>query len=113
MNNKNVLDKFETIYVLGAEGFIGSKISELLNESHTVIKLGRSDLNFIEPLTYNKFKFENAAIIDCIAKIDGNKNEIEETNENGFKNFIQHLSSVKFNGLYIYFSTISTINPHI
>jgi len=100
--------------VLGANGFVGSNISAYLHENNFQVKaLNRPELDLVKPESYHATDFSNSVIFDCIARIDGTKEEIELTNNHGLTNFLEYLKKEHNNFTYIYFSTISILNREI
>jgi nucleoside-diphosphate-sugar epimerase len=100
--------------VLGANGFVGSNISAYLLKNNFQVKaLTRRELDLLKPESYRATNFSNSVIFDCIARIDGTKEEIELTNNHGLANFLKYLKKEHSNFTYIYFSTVSSLNREI
>lgn len=100
--------------VLGANGFLGSNISAFLHKNNFQAKvLTRTELDLLKPESYDAVDFSNSMIFDCIARIDGSKEEIELTNNRGLVNFLEYLNKEHSNFTYVYFSSLSTLKREI
>lgn len=108
-------------YILGGNGFVGKNIylSLISNKCDAEI-LKKDDFDLTNEENYSKFNFSNSSIIDCISKIDGDKDIVFQTNFYGLQKFINYLNTKCTNYKYIYFSTFSTqlskeieLNPYI
>lgn len=108
-------------YILGGDGFVAKNIYlTLMSNECDVELLKRDDFDLTNEENYSKFNFSNTTIIDCISKIDGDKDMIFQTNFYSLQKFINYLNVNCANYKYIYFSTFSTqlsqemeLNPYI
>jgi len=103
--------------VLGKNGFIGRNIFDYLLARvgpRSVIGFDRKAVDFTKPSTFNHYAPEaNDIIIDCIARIDGNEQEVNEVNYAGFSRFIEYVKGTSVDFRYVYFSAYSTCIPEI
>jgi nucleoside-diphosphate-sugar epimerase len=111
-DKKKMLDKHKSLYILGANGFLGRQIANFktfFGNQHS-FPLNRADLDFLKPTHFFKYDFTDSLIIDCIANIDGSEMECNNVNIEGLNSFLSHLKNTNFKGTYVYFSTLSVIN---
>lgn len=103
----------DTIYILGANGFIGRHLVHGYQGEDHVIPLTKADLDITNTEHYARYNFQNSLIIDCIARIDGSPEEIQATNVTGLEQFLAYLAAQQVTYTYLYFSTISTLDEHL
>jgi nucleoside-diphosphate-sugar epimerase len=105
------------LIVLGFNGFIGRNVFNFINvaaPSYNVIGFDRSVIDFTKPETFvNYTPLNGDVIIDCIARIDGDEQEVNAVNYSGFSRFIDYLKEIGVAYRYVYFSTYSTCVPEI
>ncbi len=105
------------LIVLGINGFIGRNVFNFINvgtPSYNVIGFDRSAIDFTKPETFVNYSPLNGdVIIDCIARIDGDEQEVNAVNYSGFSRFIDYLKIFDVAYRYVYFSTYSTCIPEI
>lgn len=101
------------IFLLGSSSFIGKNIYSILRSNFEVITLSRPQFDFLDPTTYLEIDFSNSIIVDCINVNNGNTEQINECNIEGFKVFLDFLKDTTSNCKYLYFSTISVISDEI
>ncbi|MBP6409891.1 MAG: NAD(P)-dependent oxidoreductase [Pseudarcicella sp.] len=101
--------------ILGSTSFVGkSLIQNLRDRNEEVITLNSTTINFLDEATFiNYTPLNGDLIIDCIARIDGVKDKIYQTNVYGLQNFLDYLNLNNTNYSYIYISTISTLDSTI
>jgi dTDP-4-dehydrorhamnose reductase len=103
----------QKLFLLGSTSFVGKNLVVELSKHYEVIEFSRPYFDFLDPISYSTIDFSKSIIVDCINVNNGNMNDIENCNSNGFRlfldNIIQHHKQTK----YIYFSTISVISDEI
>lgn len=96
-------------FILGSNGFIGSNILKTLKKLNlNVVGLDRKKFDITDENCYKNFEFSNSIIIDAIASIDSNSDEIFKVNVDGVKKFSSYLNLNCKDFKYIYISTTST-----
>lgn len=105
------------LIVLGINGFIGRNVFNFISmasPSYNVLGFDRSVIDFTKPETFSNYSpLSEDIIIDCIAKIDGDEQEVNAVNYSGFSRFIEYLKNFDVAYRYVYFSTYSTCIPEI
>lgn len=96
-------------FILGSNGFIGSNILKTLKKLNlNVVGLDRKKFDITDENCYKNFEFSNSIIIDAIASIDSNSDEIYQVNVDGVKKFVSYLKLSCKDFKYVYISTTST-----
>ena len=103
----------QKLFLLGSTSFVGKNIVVELKKHYDVIELSRPSFDFLNPKTYATIDFSESIIVDCININNGNVNDIEDCNLNGFKLFLDHIILNYTQIKYIYFSTISVLSTEI
>ncbi len=108
------MDK-QKVVILGARGFIGSAFTSALDgKKFAVLTPKRDDFDMSDPSTFKNTDFNDAIIIDCIAKIDGDKDLVLNSNYYNTKVFINYLKSTYEDRYrYIYLSSLSTLDKNL
>lgn len=102
----------QRIVILGANGFVGRHLAELINYQTECVTVDRKTLNFLDSGTYSSVNFRNSVVVDCVNVNNGNESEMMACNYKGFGNFISWLSAHFGNSVhYVYISTISVLSP--
>ncbi len=103
------------LIILGQNGFIGSHLYNFIEKQNTeLLGFKKHSLDFCKPETFSAYLPANEDIIvDCVAKIDGNENDINSVNKTGLKDFISYLNSCSIKFRYVYFSTYATCIPEL
>lgn len=101
------------IFLLGSSSFIGKNIYPELRSNFETVSLSRPQFDFLDPKTYISIDFSNSIIVDCINVNNGNTEEINKCNIEGFIGFLDFLKDKHSNTKYLYFSTISVISDEI
>jgi nucleoside-diphosphate-sugar epimerase len=100
--------------LLGKNGFIGKHLSTFLISNNDIDLYSKKEFDITDNSSYSILNInENTILFDCISKIDGTEEECRKVNELSFIHFISFLKKNNFKGLYLYFSTTSTISDQI
>lgn len=98
---------------MGGAGHVAKAIKSTLDNGESeVIVLNKERFDITKSFDYHKFDFQNTLIIDCIVKIDGSPEEINQVNYIGLTQFVDFLNlKYKNQYEYCYMSTYSTQDP--